>query len=51
MILPHIEAQASHAKRCVTAFPDLKSENTLTTAALIARKADWDGIIRLTLTA
>jgi len=51
MILPDIEAGALHAKRRVTAFLYLKSKNTVATAALITRKANRDGIIRLTLTA
>jgi hypothetical protein len=51
MILPDIEAGALHAKRRVTAFPDLKSKNMVTTAALITRDANRSGIIRLTFTA
>jgi hypothetical protein len=51
MILPDIEAGALHAKRRVTAFPYLKSKNTVTTTALITREAIRDDIIRLTLTA
>jgi hypothetical protein len=51
MILPDIEAGALHAKRRVTAFPDLKSENTVTTATLITREANRNGIICLTFTA
>jgi hypothetical protein len=51
MILPHIEARALHAERRVTAFSGLKSMSVLTTAALIIRNADRNGIIRLTLMA
>jgi len=51
MILPDIEAGASHAKRRVTVFPYLKSKNTVATATPITREANRDGIIRLTLTA
>jgi len=51
LILPDIEAGALHAKRRVTGFPDLKSENTITIAVLITREANRNGIIRLTVTA
>ncbi len=51
MILPDIGAGALHAGRRVAAFLDLKSKNTVTTAALITREANRNGIIRLTLTA
>jgi hypothetical protein len=51
MILPDIEAGALHAGRRVTAFPDLKSKNTVTSTPLITREANRDRIIRLTLTA
>jgi hypothetical protein len=51
MILPYIEAGALHSERRVAAFPDLKSKNAMTTAALITREANRNGIIRLTLTA
>ena len=51
MILPDIGAGALHAKRRVTAFTDLKSKNMVTTAALITRDANRNGIICLTFTA
>ncbi len=51
MILPDTEAGALHVKRRVTAFSDLKSQKAVTTAALITREANHDGIIHLTLTA
>jgi hypothetical protein len=51
MILPDIEAGASHAKRRVTAFLYLKSKNKVAIAAPIIREANRNGIIRLTLTA
>ena len=50
-ILPDIEAGALHAGRRVTAFPDLKDQNTATTAAPIIREANRNGIIHLTFTA
>jgi hypothetical protein len=51
IILPDIAAGSLHAARRVTAFPDLKSRDTVTTAALIIREANRNGIIRLTFTA
>jgi hypothetical protein len=51
MILPDIEDGALHIGWRVTAFSDLKSENSLTMAALITREADHNGVICLTFTA
>ena len=51
MILPDTEAGVWHAKRRVTAFPDLKRKNTTMIAALITSEANRSGIIRLTFTA
>jgi hypothetical protein len=51
MILPHIEAGALHSGRRVTAFPGLKRANKLTMTAMIARRANRNGIILLTFTA
>jgi hypothetical protein len=49
--MPHIEAGASHTGRRVTAFPRLKYTNKLTMTAMIARRANRNGIILLTFTA
>jgi hypothetical protein len=51
MILPGIEVGALHAGRRVAAFLDLKSKNAVTTATMIIREANHNGIIRLTFTA
>jgi hypothetical protein len=51
MILPHIEAGVLRAGQRVAAFPSPNSENMRTTAALIAREANRNGIILLTSTA
>jgi hypothetical protein len=51
MILPDTEAGVWHAKRRVTAFPDLKRKNTTAIAALITPEANHSGIIRPTFTA
>ena len=51
MILPHIEAGALHTGQRVTTFTSLKRANMLTATAMIALKADLNGIICLTFTA
>jgi hypothetical protein len=51
MILPHISAASLHAGRRVAAFFSITSTDVPTIAALAARIANRDGIIRLTLTA